>query len=74
MIETASAVVGDSSVNLDLLADIVAKPDDAKNKNKLKNIKDHCYCGQKGGKRNNGLWISCINQECGAKFHHECLP
>lgn len=25
-------------------------------------------------KKDTGLWITCINQECGARFHHECLP
>lgn len=76
LIESVIAVVGDSAVNIALQAQVEASSmqDEFANKMKLKNIKDHCFCGQKGGKRDNGLWITCINQECGAKFHHECLP
>lgn len=74
IIEGIIAVVGDSAVNIDLQTDPQSLPDDAENQHKLKNIKDQCFCGQKGGKRDSGLWITCINQECGAKFHHECLP
>jgi hypothetical protein len=43
-------------------------------KAKLKNMKDKCYCGVKGGKKDAGLWVTCSNQECAARFHHECLP
>ena len=48
--------------------------DAAVQKSKLKNMKDRCFCGQKGTKKDIGLWITCHNMDCGAKFHHECLP
>lgn len=41
---------------------------------KLKNMRTSCFCGLKGGKKEGGLVITCTNHDCGAKFHHECLP
>ena len=47
---------------------------DVANKLKLKNMRDRCYCGVKNNKKDNGMWITCTNQECSSKFHHDCLP
>lgn len=41
---------------------------------KLKNMKSSCICGTKGTKKDQGMWITCTNQECGARFHHDCMP
>lgn len=41
---------------------------------KLKNMKTACICGTKGTKKDLGMWITCTNPECGARFHHDCMP
>ena len=76
IVENVIVTVGEVPANLGVQTQAEINPanEETANKMKLKNNKEKCFCGQKGGKKDSGLWITCINQECGAKFHHDCLP